>query len=74
LIELPGEAVSNKSLYHIQEAIKLANRMIAMADDAVKNCEDDAALLVFSIIRDSAYKIRQTVTKEYKGAEKENRP
>jgi hypothetical protein len=52
--------------------IKLADRMIAMADDAVKNCEDDAALLVFSIIRDSAYKIRQTVTREYKGAEKEN--
>ena len=65
--------MSNKSLYHIQEAIKLANRMIAMADDAVKNCEDDAALLVFSIIRDSAYNIRRTITREYKGAEKENR-
>lgn len=62
--------MNKKSLYHIQAAIKLADRMIAMADDAVKNCEDDAALLVFSIIRDSAYKIRWTVKREYKGAEK----
>ena len=58
-------------LYPIQTAIELTERMIAMADDVCKNCEDDGTLLVFSVIRDSAYKIRRIADKENQKTEVE---
>ena len=59
--------MNNSCLHHIQAAIELAERMIAMADDAAKSCEDDGALVVFSVIRDSAYKIRRIAENECEG-------
>ena len=72
LTYMAGEAV-NTSRHHIQAAIQLAERMIAMADNVAKNCEDDGTLVVFSVIRDSAYNIRRTAEREYKGAENDRK-
>ena len=61
--------MNSSCLYHIQTAIDLTERMIEMANDVAKNCEDDGALIVFSVIRDSAYKIRQIAEKEHEEIE-----
>ena len=70
---MAGVAVNNSCLQHIQAAIELADHMIAMADDIVKDCEDDGTLVILSVIRDSAYKIKQTAEREYKVAEHEQK-
>ena len=69
LNDIAGEAVNNTCLNHIRAAIDLTERMIEMADDVAENCEDDGALVVFSVIRDSAYKIRRIAEKEYEEME-----
>ena len=59
----------NICIYHIRAAIDLTEKMIEMADDVAENCEDDGALVVFSVIRDSAYKIRRIAEKEIEDLE-----
>ena len=64
--------MNNFYLHHIQAAIQLTEQMLAMADNVAKNCEDDGALVVYSVIRDSAHKIRRIADKENEKTENEN--
>ena len=66
--------MNNSCLQHIQAAIELADRMISMADEIVEECEDDGTLVILSVIRDSAYKIKQTAKREYKVVEHDYKP
>lgn len=44
----------------IRDALVLSDEMLEMVHDSEINCSDDACLLLLGMIRDSAYKIRQT--------------
>ena len=46
------------------EAMKLAEKMLLMADLGFETCEDDSCLLIYGVIRDCGYKIRKTVEQE----------
>lgn len=50
----------------IRDAMTLADEMLEMVHDSEIYCDDDPCLLVYGIIRDSAYKIRQTAEKQSK--------
>ena len=50
---------------HMQVAIDLSEKMIDLANDVAKNCEDDDALVVFSVVRDSAHRIKQMAEQLY---------
>jgi hypothetical protein len=45
-------------------AMKLAERMLKLAEKGMLNCEDDSCLMVYGVIRDCGYKIRRTVEQE----------
>ncbi|MGA7879216.1 MAG: hypothetical protein WCA08_26395 [Desulfoferrobacter sp.] len=46
----------------IHESLLLTRRLIDLADKALDECEEDSCLLLSSIIRDSAYSIKQAVS------------
>ena len=48
----------------VKEAMKLAEKMLKLAEKGMFNCEDDSCLMVYGIIRDCGYKIRRTVQQE----------
>ena len=48
----------------ITEAMKLAEKLLRMAEKGVPNCNDDCCLLIYGVIRDCGYKIRRTVKQE----------
>ena len=48
----------------MEVAMELAKRMIQAADNGEIKCEDDCCLLIYSMVRDCAYKIRRTVEQE----------
>ncbi len=56
--------VTSHCLKHIDAAFDLAEKMTQLADDVEATCDDDRCLVVCSIIRDSAYKIRQAAERE----------
>ncbi len=64
--------MNNIHQHHIQAAIQLTEQMLAMADNVAKSCEDDGALVIFSVIRDSAHKIRRIADKENEKTKNEN--
>ncbi len=59
-----GIIMKSNCLKHIDQAIDLAEKMIHLADDVEAKCDDDRCLVVCSIIRDSAYKIRRAAERE----------
>ena len=48
----------------IMDAIKLAEKMLKVAENGILTCEDDSCLLLYGVIRDCGYKIRRTVEQE----------
>ena len=48
----------------LTEAMKLAEKMLKLAEKGMFTCEDDSCLMVYGIIRDCGYKILRTVDEE----------
>jgi hypothetical protein len=46
------------------EAMKLAEKLLRMAEKGVPTCNDDCCLLLYGVIRDCGYKIQRTVEEE----------
>lgn len=49
---------------HILEAQKLARELIILSDEGESEAEDDRCLLLYSVIRDCAYKIQDLARRE----------
>ena len=52
----------NKNI--MMDAIRLAEKMLRMAEKGILTCENDSCLLLCGVIRDCGYKIRRTVEQE----------
>jgi hypothetical protein len=48
----------------ITAAMKLADKMLKLAEKGMFTCEDDSCLMVYGTIRDCGYKIRRTIEQE----------
>ena len=46
---------------NIIEIVELSESMIRMADRGMAGCEEDKCFLIYGLIRDCAYKIKQVV-------------
>jgi hypothetical protein len=44
--------------------MSLVEKMLKIADNGFRNCEDDSCIHIFGLIRDYGYKIRKTVEQE----------
>ena len=51
---------------HILEALELARRLTILADEGEEAAEDDSCLVLYGMIRDCAYRIRQQAESERK--------
>jgi hypothetical protein len=60
----PRSNTKCKNTKLIVDAMKLADKMLVMAQNGVTECEDDSCMLIYGIIRDCGYKIRRTVEQE----------
>ena len=60
----PRSNTKCKNTNLIVDAMKLADKMLVMAQNGVTECEDDSCMLIYGIIRDCGYKIRRTVEQE----------
>lgn len=49
---------------HIGRVFNLVSQMLALADDGQATAVDDGCRLLYSVIQDSAYKIRQEAERE----------
>lgn len=56
--------MSESCLEQIQSAIALADDMLDRVREAEADCQEDICLVLVSVIRDSAYKIRQAAKRE----------
>jgi len=54
---------------HIRAAIELAKEMIRMADHAGNTCDDDGCLVVYGVIKDCAYKIKESAQRALQASE-----
>jgi hypothetical protein len=64
--------MTNNCLKQIEKAIELAEKMIQLADDVEVRCDDDHCLVVYGVIRDSAYKIRRAAEQETQAIQHQN--
>jgi hypothetical protein len=48
----------------LTEALKLAEKMLKLAEKGMLICEDDSCLMLYGTIRDCGYKILRTVEEE----------
>ena len=60
----PRSNTKCKNTKLLVDAMKLADKMLVMAQNGVTECEDDSCMLIYGIIRDCGYKIRRTVEQE----------
>ena len=49
---------------HIIDALELARKLTILADEGETDAEDDSCVVLYGIIRDCAYKIRQQAENE----------
>ena len=49
---------------HIRKALNVAKRLTVLADQGEAKSEDDGCVLLYSVIRDCAYKIRAQAERE----------
>jgi len=48
----------------IKKALEYARKLTILADQGELSCRDDGCLLLFSVVRDCAYKIREQAQRE----------
>lgn len=51
---------------HIRESLEIARKLIILADDGERDSNDDGCRLLYGVIRDCAYKIRNEAERERK--------
>ena len=56
--------MESKCNQHLKEALKLTRELIILADDGERDSEDDGCILLYGIIRDCAYRIKQDAESE----------
>ena len=56
---------------YVEEAMDLSKKLIVLAKDAESHCEHDECLLLYGLIRDSAYKLLDQARDSDKKARKE---
>ncbi len=49
---------------HIKQALTKAKELIILADEGERDSQDDGCILLYSIIRDCAYRIKQEAERE----------
>jgi len=49
---------------NLLSAIRLANEMLALADDGDRDRDDDSCGILYSVLRDAAYRIRDLAEQE----------
>lgn len=49
---------------HIRKALEIARKLTVLADEGEAKSEDDGCVLLYSVIRDCAYKIRTQAERE----------
>lgn len=49
---------------HILDALEMARRLIILADEGEGSADDDGCVLLYGIVRDSAYRIRHEAERE----------
>lgn len=54
----------SKRNINIKQIINLATKMIHLADKGFSHCDDDGCLLLYSLVRDGAYKMKIAAEKE----------
>ena len=56
--------MTNKTTQCIKQVLELARNMIILADAGQAVAEDDGCRLLYSVVQDSAYKIRKAAEQE----------
>ena len=49
---------------HVIEALELARKLIILSDEGEADATDDSCVVLYGIIRDCAYKIREQAERE----------
>lgn len=49
---------------HILDALELARRLTILADEGETDAQDDSCVVLYGVIRDCAYKIRNSAEQE----------
>ena len=56
--------MSTDSIKHVRMALELSAEMIRMATCGMNASDDDGALVIYGVIRDCAYKIKEAAERE----------
>ena len=49
---------------HLTEALEAVRNLIILADEGERDAEDDSCIVLYGVIRDTAYRIRHLAEKE----------
>lgn len=58
---------------NIQRALELSRTLIVLADEGEAESEDDGCILLYSVVRDCAYRIRKQAEREKEIHKNQNR-
>ena len=58
---------------HIKESLNLARSLIILADEGERDSTDDGCRLLYGVIRDCAYKIRNEAEREQRVHQNKNK-
>jgi hypothetical protein len=58
---------------HIKESLNLARNLIILADEGERDSTDDGCRLLYGVIRDCAYKIRNEAEREQRIHQNKNK-
>ena len=58
------QETTSKANQHIKKVLELARQLIIVADQGELDCEDDGCYVLYGIIRDCAYKIKNQAEHE----------
>ncbi len=56
--------MSNDCMQQVLAALELAEEMIRLTDRVEAVCDDDGCLVIYSVIKDCAYKIKKAAQRE----------
>ncbi len=64
--------MGNRSMEHVRGAMELAEKMIRMADLVVSCSDDEGCLVIYGVIKDCGFKIKEAIQQELQAVKNRN--
>lgn len=72
--ESRGATLNKDSEANVKRSLELAGQMLKLSEDGIAGCDDDGCLVLYGILQDCAYRIRESAKAALKVHERSEGP